>query len=138
MGEIVAVEPDGFTVVCGRRNASRLTRVQPARRQEDRRRRIHIRRQARGRRTLYLISRHDNPDLRLSPFIERKPKCPPRSTSRRSPTLKFRSPPGSGPIIDLAKEKLGIAAENLEPYGHYKAKVSMDYVKSLQSRRTAS
>jgi formate--tetrahydrofolate ligase len=39
------------------------------------------------------------------------------------------------PIIELAKERLGIAAENLEPYGHYKAKVSMDYVKSLQSRK---
>jgi formate--tetrahydrofolate ligase len=38
------------------------------------------------------------------------------------------------PILDVAKEKLGIAAKNLEPYGHYKAKVSMDYVKSLQSR----
>jgi formate--tetrahydrofolate ligase len=38
------------------------------------------------------------------------------------------------PILEIAKEKLGIAAENLEPYGHYKAKVSMDYVKSLQSR----
>jgi hypothetical protein len=38
------------------------------------------------------------------------------------------------PIIDIAREKLGIAAENLEPYGHYKAKVSMDYVKSLQNR----
>jgi formate--tetrahydrofolate ligase len=38
------------------------------------------------------------------------------------------------PILDIAKEKLGISAENLEPYGHYKAKVSMDYVKSLQSR----
>ncbi|MGA2566672.1 MAG: formate--tetrahydrofolate ligase [Pseudolabrys sp.] len=38
------------------------------------------------------------------------------------------------PIMAIAKEKLGIAAENLEPYGHYKAKVSMDYVKSLQSR----
>ena len=38
------------------------------------------------------------------------------------------------PILDVAKEKLGIAAENLEPYGHYKAKVSMDYVKSLQSK----
>ena len=30
------------------------------------------------------------------------------------------------PIMELAKEKLGIAPENLEPYGHYKAKVSMD------------
>src|SRR5436305_843764 len=39
------------------------------------------------------------------------------------------------PIIELAKEKLGITAENLDPYGHYKAKVSMDYVKSLQSKK---
>ena len=38
------------------------------------------------------------------------------------------------PIIELAREKLGIAAENLEPYGHYKAKVSMDYVKSLAGK----
>jgi formate--tetrahydrofolate ligase len=38
------------------------------------------------------------------------------------------------PILDIAREKLGIPAENLEPYGHYKAKVSMDYVKSLQGR----
>jgi formate--tetrahydrofolate ligase len=38
------------------------------------------------------------------------------------------------PILDIAKEKLGIAAENLEPYGHYKAKVSMDYIKSLQNK----
>src|SRR5947209_13091811 len=38
------------------------------------------------------------------------------------------------PILDIAREKLGIAAENLEPYGHYKAKVSMHYVKSLQGK----
>jgi formate--tetrahydrofolate ligase len=38
------------------------------------------------------------------------------------------------PIMEVAKEKLGIAPENLQPYGHYKAKVSMDYIKSLQSR----
>jgi formate--tetrahydrofolate ligase len=37
-------------------------------------------------------------------------------------------------ILDIAKEKLGIAAENLDPYGHYKAKVSMDYVKSLKDK----
>ena len=36
--------------------------------------------------------------------------------------------------MELAKEKLGIAAENLEPYGHFKAKISMDYIKSLQSK----
>ena len=38
------------------------------------------------------------------------------------------------PILDIAREKLGIGPEHLEPYGHYKAKVSMDYVKSLQGR----
>ncbi len=38
------------------------------------------------------------------------------------------------PILDVAKEKLGVAAEHLEPYGHYKAKVSMDYVKSLANK----
>ena len=38
------------------------------------------------------------------------------------------------PIIDVARERLGIAAEDLEPYGHYKAKVSLDYIKGLQDR----
>jgi formate--tetrahydrofolate ligase len=38
------------------------------------------------------------------------------------------------PILDIAREKLGIAPENLEPYGHYKAKISMDYIKSLKSK----
>src|SRR5436190_3228518 len=38
------------------------------------------------------------------------------------------------PIMEIAREKLGIAAENLEPYGHYKAKVSMDYIKSLKNK----
>jgi formate--tetrahydrofolate ligase len=38
------------------------------------------------------------------------------------------------PILDVARERLGIAAENLEPYGHYKAKVAMDYVKSLKDK----
>ncbi len=37
-------------------------------------------------------------------------------------------------ILDIARERLGIAPESLEPYGHYKAKVSMDYIKSLQGR----
>jgi formate--tetrahydrofolate ligase len=38
------------------------------------------------------------------------------------------------PILEIAREKLGIAAENLEPYGHYKAKVSLDYIKTLKNR----
>src|SRR5689334_1725488 len=39
------------------------------------------------------------------------------------------------PILEVAKNKLGIAAENLEPYGHFKAKVSMEYVKSLKDKK---
>jgi formate--tetrahydrofolate ligase len=38
------------------------------------------------------------------------------------------------PIMDIAREKLGIAPENLEPYGHFKAKLSMDFIKSLKDR----
>src|SRR5690242_12257041 len=38
------------------------------------------------------------------------------------------------PIMEIARERLGIAPENLDPYGHYKAKVSMDYIKSLQGK----
>ncbi|OUR75890.1 formate--tetrahydrofolate ligase [Alphaproteobacteria bacterium 46_93_T64] len=37
-------------------------------------------------------------------------------------------------IMNVAEEKLGIHADNLEPYGHYKAKVSLDYIKTLQDR----
>src|SRR6202166_508770 len=39
------------------------------------------------------------------------------------------------PIMEIAKEKLGIEASNLDPYGHYKAKVSMDFVKSLKDKK---
>jgi formate--tetrahydrofolate ligase len=39
------------------------------------------------------------------------------------------------PIIDLAKEQYGIAAEHLDPYGHYKAKLSLEYVNSLADRQ---
>jgi len=38
------------------------------------------------------------------------------------------------PIIDIASKRLGIKAQDLVPYGHYKAKLSMDYVKSLKSK----
>ncbi|MGH6831621.1 MAG: formate--tetrahydrofolate ligase, partial [Methyloceanibacter sp.] len=38
------------------------------------------------------------------------------------------------PILDVAKDKLGIEADDLIPYGHYKAKVSLDYIASLQDR----
>jgi formate--tetrahydrofolate ligase len=38
------------------------------------------------------------------------------------------------PIFDIARERLGLTPENLEPYGHYKAKVSMDFIDTLQNK----
>jgi formate--tetrahydrofolate ligase len=38
------------------------------------------------------------------------------------------------PIVDVAKDKLGIDAAELIPYGHYKAKVSLDYLNGLRRR----
>src|SRR6202047_1080068 len=38
------------------------------------------------------------------------------------------------PILDIAKERLDVGPEHLEPYGYYKAKVSMDFVKSLKDK----
>ncbi|HET9351985.1 MAG TPA: formate--tetrahydrofolate ligase, partial [Burkholderiales bacterium] len=38
-------------------------------------------------------------------------------------------------ISAVAREKLGIAEEHLEPYGHYKAKVSLKYLDSLKGRK---
>jgi len=37
-------------------------------------------------------------------------------------------------IMTIAEDKLGIDADNLEPYGHYKAKISLDYIKTLQDK----
>jgi formate--tetrahydrofolate ligase len=38
-------------------------------------------------------------------------------------------------ISSVAKEKLGIAEEHLEPFGHYKAKVSLKYLDTLKGRK---
>ncbi|HEY5558630.1 MAG TPA: formate--tetrahydrofolate ligase [Steroidobacteraceae bacterium] len=38
------------------------------------------------------------------------------------------------PIVPLAVERLGIPAEQLQPFGHYKAKVSLDYCTHLDGR----
>jgi formate--tetrahydrofolate ligase len=38
-------------------------------------------------------------------------------------------------ITAVAREKLGIGEEHLEPYGHYKAKVSLKYLETLKSKR---
>ena len=38
-------------------------------------------------------------------------------------------------ITAVAKEKLGIGEEHLEPYGHYKAKLSLKYLDTLKSKK---
>jgi len=37
-------------------------------------------------------------------------------------------------ISDVARDKLGISDEHLEPYGYYKAKIALDYIDSLADR----
>ena len=38
------------------------------------------------------------------------------------------------PVVDLARERLGIAAEHVLPFGHHKAKLSLPFVRSLEGR----
>src|SRR3954471_23685027 len=38
------------------------------------------------------------------------------------------------PIVEIAREKLGIMAEQLSPYGHHKAKLSLDFITSLERK----
>src|ERR1700742_2122644 len=38
------------------------------------------------------------------------------------------------PIVQVARDRLGIPEEHLEPYGRFKAKVSLDYVRQLDNR----
>ena len=38
------------------------------------------------------------------------------------------------PILQIGRDKLGIEADHLEPYGHYKAKVALDYIATLKNR----
>jgi len=42
------------------------------------------------------------------------------------------------PIIELAKEQYGIEAGHLDPFGHYKAKISLEYINSLTGQMTAN
>src|SRR5580700_10758846 len=38
------------------------------------------------------------------------------------------------PIVGLAKDRLGIPEQSLEPYGRFKAKISLDYIATLKDR----
>ncbi len=37
-------------------------------------------------------------------------------------------------VTTIARDRLGIADEHLEPYGHYKTKISLEYIDSLKDR----
>jgi formate--tetrahydrofolate ligase len=38
------------------------------------------------------------------------------------------------PIVDIARDRLGILSEHVSPYGHTKAKISLNYISSLKNR----
>src|SRR3989449_2028331 len=61
---------------------------------------------------------------------------PPPASQHASPKsdIEIAQAAKKRPIMELARERLGIAPENLEPYGHYKAKISMEFIKSLKNR----
>ncbi|MBS41280.1 MAG: formate--tetrahydrofolate ligase [Rhodospirillales bacterium] len=41
------------------------------------------------------------------------------------------------PVVEIAKERFGINEEYLDPYGHYKAKISLDHITGLPDRSKA-
>jgi len=38
------------------------------------------------------------------------------------------------PILDIARERLGIEAEHVQPFGHTKAKIDLPFIRSLENR----
>ena len=51
-----------------------------------------------------------------------------------APDIEIARAARMAPILPLAEQRLGIAPEALVPYGHFKAKVSLDYIAELQDR----
>ncbi len=54
--------------------------------------------------------------------------------SEPKPDIEIAQAATMRPITEVADDKPGIGTEHLEPYGHYKAKVSLDYIKTLGDR----
>ena len=104
------------------------------RRQEDRRRRMGEIVRPR-RRCAALLKTGSRTSLRHDlKFNARTTRCRPPSTPIRNPTLKSPRPPSSVRSPTWRASGSASRLENLEPYGHYKAKISMDYIKSLKDR----
>ena len=72
----------------------------------------------------------------MNPTTATAAKAPTLATQHAKPRsdIEIAQAARMRPIMDIAREKLGIAPDNLEPYGHYKAKLSMNFIKSLKSR----
>lgn len=51
-----------------------------------------------------------------------------------APDIEIARAAKMAPILPLAEARLGIAPEALVPYGHFKAKVSLEYIASLKDR----
>jgi len=64
----------------------------------------------------------------LSPYANQQHETSMASNIEIAQAAKMR------PILGLAKERLGIPEEALVPYGHYKAKLSLDYIATLKDR----
>ena len=72
----------------------------------------------------------------MNPTTATAAKAPTLATQHANPRsdIEIAQAARMRPIMDIAREKLGIAPDNLEPYGHYKAKLSMNFIKSLKGR----
>jgi len=51
-----------------------------------------------------------------------------------SPDIEIARAASMKPIMPLADKRLGVPGEALVPYGHYKAKLSLDYIGSIKDR----
>jgi len=72
--------------------------------------------------------------MNTAPATAAKTKAPPTQHASPKSDIEIAQSAKLRPIIDIARERLGISPDNLEPYGHYKAKVSMDFIKSLKGQ----
>src|SRR5262245_10087573 len=89
-----------------------------------------------GRRIRRQCKAHSRHEALMTPTQATAAKAPASASQHANPKsdIEIAQAAKKRPIMEIAREKLGIAPENLEPYGHYKAKVSMDFIKSLKSR----
>src|SRR5688572_12870944 len=60
---------------------------------------------------------------------------PPSKATKPLSNIEIAQQARMKPIVPLAKERLGIPEEHLSQFGHYKAKISLDYCTHLESKK---